>query len=140
MDQSPTKRQKFAQSNMECVRGFIHRVSPFKGKRNNVFDAVLQVGASAAEAPPNPLAIEADPNNNTIRLVGFSPVKQRQLKTFQHNKTAVEMKVRKQLDLARKNEYVLTNSTDFKPVSVDFQILESTWEFMDFSKINSYAY
>ena len=106
MDHSPAaaKRQKFSQSNMECVRGFIHRVSPFKGKRNNVFDTVLQVGASAAEAPSNPLAIEADPSNHTVRLIGFSPVKQRQLKTFQRNETAVEMRVRKQLDLAGQNE------------------------------------
>ena len=75
---------------METLTGFVHSVSPFKGKRCNIFDSIIQIGQdTSAHKLESPSDLLPDTKRQTVRLLGFSPAKQKQLKTFQTNGTAV---------------------------------------------------
>ena len=114
---SPAKRYK---AELGTISGFIHKVSKIKGARKNVFDCQLQT-ANADDGQSE----DSTQSPTTFRVVGFSPVKQKQLLTFEANHTAVEMRLKSQIDLDGKTEYVLSDYTEIKPTTVPFKIMDT---------------
>ena len=117
----------------------MHSVSPFEGKRYNIFDSIIHIGEdTSANQLESPSDLLPDTQRQTVRLLGFSPTKQKQIKTFPTNGIAIRLRARRHLDNAGKPEYVMSDYSEIRPTEVDFTRINTEWRTFDLALLYTY--